>query len=129
MKDRSEEEEVEVEEVENKTTDELLIEYTDFSKYEARSVIYLLSNARARQRDIEDQLKLSQPVVSIAINGLKDRGLIETEKKKKEGKGRPEHIYSLKVDELLDYVRDVKEDIEDDLEKLEMIMERWKVIS
>ncbi len=64
----------------------------------AMSLSYLQNTNAARSVDLERTARLRQPEVSIAMRQLKDRGWIDERDEKKTGKGRPNKIYSLKVD-------------------------------
>jgi len=64
----------------------------------AMALSYLQNTNAARSVDLERTARLRQPEVSIAMRQLKDRGWIDERDEKKTGKGRPNKIYSLKVD-------------------------------
>ena len=64
----------------------------------AMALSYLQNTNAARSVDLERTARLRQPEVSIAMRHLKDRGWIDERDEKKIGKGRPNKIYSLKVD-------------------------------
>jgi predicted transcriptional regulator len=63
----------------------------------AMALSYLQNTNAARSVDLERTARLRQPEVSIAMRQLKDRGWIDERDEKKTGKGRPNKIYSLKV--------------------------------
>ena len=64
----------------------------------AMALSYLQNTNAARSVDLERTARLRQPEVSIAMRQLKDRGWIDERDERKTGKGRPNKIYSLKVD-------------------------------
>jgi predicted transcriptional regulator len=62
----------------------------------AMSLLYLSQINECCSADLERGLNLRQPLVSVAMKGLRERGWVEkTEIKKDSGKGRPVHIYKL----------------------------------
>ncbi|MDO8728217.1 MAG: transcriptional regulator protein [Candidatus Methanoperedens sp.] len=63
----------------------------------AMALSYLQNTNAARSVDLERTARLRQPEVSIAMRQLKDRGWIDERDERKTGKGRPNKIYSLKV--------------------------------
>jgi len=67
------------------------------SRNVAMALSYLQNTNAARSVDLERTARLRQPEVSIAMRQLKDRGWIDERDEKKVGKGRPNKIYSLKV--------------------------------
>jgi predicted transcriptional regulator len=68
------------------------------SKNVAMALSYLQNTNAARSVDLERAARLRQPEVSIAMRQLKERGWIDERDEKKPGKGRPNKIYSLKLD-------------------------------
>lgn len=68
------------------------------SRNVAMALSYLQNTNAARSVDLERAARLRQPEVSIAMRQLKERGWISERDEKKPGKGRPNKIYSLKVD-------------------------------
>ena len=68
------------------------------SRNVAMALSYLQNTNAARSVDLERTARLRQPEVSIAMRQLRDRGWIDEHDEKKTGKGRPNKIYSLKVD-------------------------------
>ncbi len=67
------------------------------SRNVAMALSYLQNTNAARSVDFERAARLRQPEVSIAMRQLKERGWISERDEKKPGKGRPNKIYSLKV--------------------------------
>lgn len=64
----------------------------------ARTLAFLRNVSETTAIELEKGAQLHQPEVSVAMKELKDRDwIIEWEQKKKQGKGRPYKIYSLKV--------------------------------
>ncbi len=68
------------------------------SRNGAMALSYLQNTNAARSVDLERVARLRQPEVSIAMRQLKERGWINEREVKKPGKGRPNKLYSLKVD-------------------------------
>ncbi len=68
------------------------------SRNVAMALSYLQNTNAARSVDLERVARLRQPEVSIAMRQLKERGWINEREVKKPGKGRPNKLYSLKVD-------------------------------
>jgi predicted transcriptional regulator len=64
----------------------------------ARTIAYLQNLDEATSVELERGIGVHQPEVSIVMRQLKEYNWVnEREKKKKQGKGRPNKIYSLKV--------------------------------
>ncbi len=91
----------------------------------AQTLVYIASSEEVKSREIEGNLTLRQPEVSIATKGLRERGWVTTEKEKKEGKGRPINIYSLAkplakiIESIEEEEREKIEDIEENLDRME----------
>jgi len=107
---------------------ELLIK-AGLNKDEATVVSYMLTtNKTTFSRDLEHDLRLRQPVVSIVMNKLEDIGWVKYNKKRLEGKGRPEHEYSLNksknaiVRELIKKLNEEKKEIESTVNQLQKSM-------
>jgi predicted transcriptional regulator len=71
----------------------------------ATLITYLKEVPEATSRDIELATNLRQPEVSIAVKNLRQQGWIAERDIKREGKGRPMKVYSLKprVDEIIKF--------------------------
>jgi predicted transcriptional regulator len=64
----------------------------------AMTLAYMQNTNSATSFELERSARLRQPEVSIAMRELKEHDWVnEREEKKKQGKGRPYKIYSLKV--------------------------------
>ncbi|MFO7792979.1 MAG: hypothetical protein R6W73_08395 [Candidatus Saliniplasma sp.] len=87
------------------------------SEHEAKCLIYIADKDDVESRELENVLYLRQPEVSIAVQGLVDKGLIGKHEKNKDGRGRPTKIYNLErpIEEVID---DVVEDLESRIENL-----------
>jgi len=59
----------------------------------AKTLMYISQVDECRSADIEQAADLRQPEVSIAMQELSKRGWVKKRDLKKEGKGRPTHIY------------------------------------
>ncbi len=69
------------------------------SRNAAMTLAYMQSTNSATSLELERSARLCQPEVSIVMRQLKERDWVnEREEKKKPGKGRPNKIYSLKVE-------------------------------
>jgi len=101
---------------ERKKLVELLTE-GHFEEDEAKCLLYIAKNEDVESKEIEYKLFLRQPEVSIALQGLSSKGMIEEGEENKDGRGRPVKIYNLKrpVDGI---IKDVVEDIEENIKEL-----------
>ncbi len=63
----------------------------------ARTILALASGAEATSAQLEAATDLRQPEVSAATMILRERGWAEKREIKREGKGRPLHVYRLTV--------------------------------
>ena len=61
----------------------------------ARTLMYIAQVDECRSSEIEQGANLRQPEVSIAMQELEKKGWVTKRYMKKEGKGRPVHIYKL----------------------------------
>ncbi len=61
------------------------------------TLAYMQNTNSATSTELERAARLRQPEVSIAMRQLKERDWINEREKKKQGKGRPYKIYTLKV--------------------------------
>ena len=59
----------------------------------AKTLMYVSQVNECRSADVEQGADLRQPEVSIAMTELMQRGWVKKRNLKKEGKGRPVHIY------------------------------------
>ena len=77
-------------------------------------------------RQIEHELRMRQPEASIALGRLVERGWLTYKEIRGKGKGRPQHLYSLKeskktiITELINNLRTEQEKIEKTISKLEL---------
>jgi len=60
----------------------------------AKTLMYISQVDECRSADVEQAADLRQPEVSIAMQELHKRGWVKRRNLKKEGKGRPVHIYT-----------------------------------
>ncbi|MDO8726065.1 MAG: transcriptional regulator protein [Candidatus Methanoperedens sp.] len=63
----------------------------------ALTLAYMRNTNSTTSTDLERSARLRQPEVSIAMRHLKEHDWINEREEKKQGKGRPYKIYSLKV--------------------------------
>jgi predicted transcriptional regulator len=59
----------------------------------AKTLLYISQIDECRCSDIERSTDMRQPEVSVAMQELRRRGWVKKQNLKKEGKGRPVHIY------------------------------------
>jgi predicted transcriptional regulator len=64
----------------------------------AKTLIYVSQVEECRSSEIEDGAGLRQPEVSIATMELRKKGWIDKKELKKQGKGRPVHLYKVNTD-------------------------------
>jgi predicted transcriptional regulator len=76
----------------------------------ATLITFLANVDEASSREIEMGSDLRQPEVSIAMRTLRDNNWIEEKEIKREGKGRPMKVYSLKagIDAIIKHVEEEK---------------------
>jgi predicted transcriptional regulator len=87
----------------------------------AKTLLYVSQFDECKCADVEQGADMRQPEVSIAMQELRRRGWVKKRDLKKEGKGRPVHIYKTTTDlseilnvfeqEKLKEVENVKNDI------------------
>ena len=90
----------------------------------AKVVTFLSQVQESKSTDIERGCRLRQPEVSVATKILRDWGWIETEERKKGGKGRPVHFYRLAMPfpKVIDMIeRNKRKEIEGELAKIEQL--------
>jgi predicted transcriptional regulator len=90
----------------------------------AKVITFLATVDEGKSTDIERGCRLRQPEVSVATKNLRELGWIETEERKKGGKGRPVHYYRLqmplpKIIEIIE--RNKREEIQNELAKIEKL--------
>lgn len=98
---------------------------TGMKKNTAKALVYIASNEGTKSRDIEADLRLRQPEVSIATKELRQKGWVTTEKQKKEGKGRPIHLYYLD-EPFKEIIQEIEKDQRAKIEKIEKNLEKIK---
>ncbi len=76
----------------------------------ATLITFLANVDEASSREIEMGSDLRQPEVSIAMRTLRDNNWIEEKEIKREGKGRPMKVYSLKagIDDVIKHFEEEK---------------------
>ena len=80
-----------------------LLEGLGMPKNLAKTLLYTYQVEECRSADVEQGADLRQPEVSVAMQELRRRGWIQKLEVKKEGKGRPVHIYkqSMQLSEIM----------------------------
>jgi len=88
-----------------------------FTEDEAKCLLYIADKEDVESKEIEYTLYLRQPEVSVALNALIEKDIIEKHDENKEGRGRPVKIYNLKkpMDQI---INEVVEYIEDEIDEL-----------
>ncbi len=98
----------------------------------AKTLMFISQVEECRSAEVERGADLRQPEVSIAMQELRRRGWAKKRDLKKEGKGRPVHIYKLtkKLPEILNKFEDEKmkqvENIRKDLTDLKTMIKDYK---
>jgi len=101
-----------------------ILEPIGFGKHDAVVLSYLVNMKKAVSMDIEHACRLRQPEVCLSLKNLVSEGFVTFIKKKKQGKGRPVHIYSINgnVLELLEFkLKQKQKESERDIKKLNEI--------
>ncbi len=85
----------------------------------ARTLSYLLHANEATSIELERRTGLRQPEISIAKRELEEHGWISEREEKKQGKGRPYKVYSLKVgfDKIISQIEKQQRRAEDETQK------------
>lgn len=98
----------------------------------AKTLMYISQVKECRSAEVEQGADLRQPEVSVAMQEMRRRGWAEKRDKKKEGKGRPVHIYKLKEDlpTILESFEEEKmqqvENIKGDLSQLQNLIQDYR---
>jgi predicted transcriptional regulator len=95
----------------------------------ATLITFLANVDEASSREIEMGSDLRQPEVSIAMRTLRDNNWIEENEIKREGKGRPMKVYSLKasIDEIIKHFEEGK--LHESAQAMESIQRLRQLIS
>ena len=98
----------------------------------AKVLAYLSEVEKATSREIEINLGMRQPEVSLTMKKLKELGWVSVVvESKKSGKGRPQNVYILNcnIKEIIkEFIREKREEIQElneKLGKLEEIIEKY----
>ena len=98
----------------------------------AKTLMFISQVEECRSAEVERGADLRQPEVSISMQELRRRGWAKKRDLKKEGKGRPVHIYKLtkKLPEILNKFEEEKmkqvENIRKDLTDLQSMIKDYK---
>jgi len=98
----------------------------------ARTLMFISQMDECRSAEVEQGADLRQPEVSVAMQELRRRGWAKKRDLKKEGKGRPVHIYKLtkRLPEILNSFEKEKmkqvESIRKDLTNLQGMIKDYK---
>jgi len=98
----------------------------------AKTLMFISQVAECRSAEVEQGADLRQPEVSVAMQELRRRGWAKKRDLKKEGKGRPVHIYKLtkRLPEILNSFEKEKmkqvENIRKDLTNLQGMVKDYK---
>ena len=95
----------------------------------ASMITYLANVEEATSREFEIGSNLRQPEVSIAMRTLRDNNWIEEKEIKREGKGRPMKVYSLKagIDDVIKHFEEEK--LHESAQAMESIQRLKQLIS
>ena len=95
----------------------------------ATLITFLANVDEASSREIEMGSDLRQPEVSIAMRTLRDNSWIEEKEIKREGKGRPMKVYSLKagIDDVIKHFEEEK--LNESAQAMESIQRLKQLIS
>ncbi len=95
----------------------------------ATLITFLANVDEASSREIEMGSDLRQPEVSIAMRTLRDNNWIEEKEIKREGKGRPMKVYSLRagIDEIIKHFEEEK--LSESAQAMESIQRLKQLIS
>ena len=101
----------------------------DVPRNVATLITFLANVEEASSREIEMGSDLRQPEVSIAMRTLRDNNWIEEKEIKREGKGRPMKVYSLraKIDEIIRHFEEEK--LHESAQAMESIQRLKQLIS
>ena len=114
----------------DKEDEELIRIFTEFGmpKNLSKALMYISQVDECSSADVEKGTNLRQPEVSIAMQELRRRGWVKKRDLRREGKGRPVHIYKSTV-ELSEIVKTLEqkklkeiEDATNDITKLKNII-------
>ena len=114
----------------DKEDEEIIRIFTEFGmpKNLSKALMYISQVDECSSADVEKGTNLRQPEVSIAMQELRRRGWVKKRDLKREGKGRPVHIYKSTV-ELSEIVKTLEqkklkeiEDATNDITKLKNII-------
>jgi len=100
----------------------------------AKTLMYISQMPECRSADVEQGADLRQPEVSVAMQEMRRRGWAKKRDLKKEGKGRPVHIYKL-TKQLPDILKSFEkekmkqvETIRTDLNDLHKLIKEYKQV-
>lgn len=95
---------------------------TGLSKNSAKVLVYITLNQGTTSENIERDMNLRQPDVSVSVQDLYSRGWLSRVSVKRAGKGRPKYIYNLSKP-----FRDIVSEIErGEMEKIKEMEENIK---
>ncbi|MFW6176158.1 MAG: ArsR family transcriptional regulator [Thermoplasmatota archaeon] len=101
---------------------------TGLNKNVAKTLVYIAGRDEIKSREIESEIGLRQPEVSIAMQDLREKDWVAKRDIKKEGKGRPVHAYSLEkdIEEIIDEIEEEEKEkiakIEENIEKIKKLI-------
>lgn len=100
---------------------------TGLNKNVAKTLVYISGRDEVKSREIESEIGLRQPEVSIAMQVLREKEWVSKRDIKKEGKGRPVHAYSLEND-LEDIIKEIEDKEKEKIKEIEENIEKIKEI-
>jgi len=93
----------------------------------AKTLMYISQFDECKSAEIEKCANLRQPEVSIVMQELQKQGWVTKYDLKKEGKGRPAHIYKLTID-LSDILESISREKTKEIENIKTNLERLRNI-
>ena len=98
---------------------------TGLNKNVAKTLVYISGRDEIKSREIESEIGLRQPEVSIAMQDLREKEWVTKRDIKKEGKGRPVHAYSLEKS-LKEIIGEIEEEEKEKISEIEENIEKIK---
>ena len=95
----------------------------------AKTLMYIFQVDECTSSDVEHGADLRQPEVSIAIQEMRRKGWIKKREKKKDGKGRPIHLYKMNKN-LPDILKSLEQEKMKEVETIEKSLSKlFKIVN
>ncbi len=95
---------------------------------EAMSLAAIIKEGETKSKRIEKLGDIRQPEVSISVQALREKGWVGMESEKREGKGRPFHIYYLEKD-LDDIIKEIEAWEKEKIKEIEKNIDKMKELA